>query len=555
MDDPQEQSADRPKQAQVWDIPGTSTEFGQRVRVDRWNQQAWPPLTFGVPEGWSDVPADQFAFLPAERRIPPDAPVLQDTRIVAALQRPSDRGQSWHVQLRLFGGQTLGRFVLDDPVRWSQGRRVLGELTGEPKLLRICGCPGVRLTYSCHLDGEEFIFAEAWWSHPRTAYYFVASAPAADAPAWLRDFDAMLENVQEQGGYPSAVPSAAAPPAQQQDVSPGPAQPPGAVSDQVVRYRCNVQTYLLFTLENVTSGQRRLVVLGSPSVVAWSMVGIAAMAMHGRAKARSLQGREVSVPASGEVVLTGDGLGLHVMTGSQAGGVQLRAGGLSWVDLQIPYRLVRRWGREAHGVWLEVVGRGPIWLQTSADQEIAGWIADLSRGRTWQPPTPMDLPHPPAIGGWCQQDPRFTFAFPQGWDYFPRDAFADFARSFTPDLLRCGVGLDAGRWEVQVLVIDCGPASAHLAQTDPESLAALLVEGLSPPGVLSMVRLDGDPAVLARAAKPTAEGVFDRTYGAVVHDGGLFALWYGTVGGTPQDGSHERWLPDFHSMLATWHWY
>jgi hypothetical protein len=96
------------------DIPGTSTEFGQRVRVDRWNQQAWPPLTFGVPEGWSDVPADQFAFLPAERRIPPDAPVLQDTRIVAALQRPSDRGQSWHVQLRLFGGQTLGRFVLDD---------------------------------------------------------------------------------------------------------------------------------------------------------------------------------------------------------------------------------------------------------------------------------------------------------------------------------------------------------------------------------------------------------------------------------------------------------
>lgn len=50
------------------------------------------------------------------------------------------------------------------------------------------------------------------------------------------------------------------------------------VSDQVVRYRCSVQTYLPFTLENVPSGQRRLVVLGSPSVVAWAMVGIAAMA-------------------------------------------------------------------------------------------------------------------------------------------------------------------------------------------------------------------------------------------------------------------------------------
>jgi hypothetical protein len=555
MDDSQEQSADRPKPAQVWDIPDASTEFSRRVRVDRWNQQAWPPLTFGVPEGWSDVLADQFALLPAERRIPPDAPVLQDTTIVAALQRPSDRGQPWHVQLRLFARQAMGSYVLDDPVRWSQGRSLLGELTGKPRLLRICGCPGVLLTYSCHLDGEDLIFAEAWWSHPSAAYYFVASAPTADADAWLRDFDTMLEDMQEQGGYPSAIPPAATPPAQQQDASLGPAQPPGAVPEQVVRYRCNVQTYLPFTLENVTSGQRRLVVLGSPSVVAWSMVGVAAMAMHGRAKARRLQGREVSIPASGEVTLTGDGLGLHVMTGSQAGGVQLRAGGSSWVDLQIPYRLVRRWGQEAHGIWLEIVGRGPIWLQTSADQELAGWIAHLSQGRTWQPPTPIDLPRPPAIGGWCQQDPRFTFAFPQGWDYFPRDALADFARSFTPDLLRCGVGLNAGEWEVQALVIDCGPASAHLSQTDPESLAALLIEGLSPPGVVSLVRLDGDPAVLARAAKPTAEGVFDRTYGAVVHDGALFALWYGTVGGTRGDGSHERWLPDFHSMLATWHWY
>jgi len=556
MDEPQAQSADRPNPAQVWDIPDTSVELGQRVRVDRWNQQAWPPLTFGVPEGWSDVPVDQFAWLPVERRIPPQAPVLEWTTIVAAVQRPSDRGQPWHVQLRLFGRPAMGNYVLEDPVRWSQGRSQVGELNGEPRLLRICGCPGVRLTYSCRLDGEDLIFAEAWWSHPRTAYYFVASAPAADAQAWLRDFDAMLENTQEQGGYPYAVPSAAAPPQQQQPASPGPAQRPSAVSDQVVRYRSNVQTYLPFTLENVTSGQRRLVVLGSPSVLAWSMVGIAAMAMHGRAKARSLEGREVSVPASGEVVLTGDGLSLRVMTGSQVGGVQLRAGGSSWVDLQIPYRLVRRWGREAHGVWLEVVGRGPIWLQTSADQDLAGWIAHLSQGRTWQPPIPMDLPGPSsAIGGWCQQDPRFTFGFPQGWDYFPRDAFADFARSFTPDLLRCGVGLDAGRWEVQVLVIDCGPASAHLPHADPESLSALLIEGLNPPGVISLVTLDGDPAVLARAAKPTAEGVFDRTYGAVVHDGVLFALWYGAVGGTLGDGSHERWLPHFHSMLATWHWY
>jgi len=371
MDEPQAQSVDRPNPAQAWDIPDTSVELGHRVRVDRWNQQAWPPLTFGVPEGWSDVPVDQFAWLPVERTIPPQAPVLERTTIVAAVQRRSDHGQPWHVQLRLFGRPAMGNYVLEDPVRWSQGRSQVGELNGEPRLLRICGCPGVRLTYSCRLDGEDLIFAEAWWSHPRTAYYFVASAPAADAQAWLRDFDAMLENTQEQGGYPYAVPSAAAPP-QQQAASPGPAQRPSAVSDQVVRYRSNVQTYLPFTLENVTSGQRRLVVLGSPSTVAWSMVGIAAMAMHGRAKARSLEGREVSVPASGEVVLTGDGLSLRVMTGSQVGGVQLRTGGSSWVDLQIRTRRALRrrgagrdgaaaWGqpiRHSVGSLAEVRGRG-----------------------------------------------------------------------------------------------------------------------------------------------------------------------------------------------------
>jgi hypothetical protein len=128
-DDPQEQSADRPKQAQVWDIPDTSAEFGQQVRVDRWNQQTWPPLTFGVPEGWSDVPADQFAFLPAERRIPPGCACAaghQDRRGDPASVRP---GQPWHVHPRLFARQALGSFVLDDPVRWSKGRSPLGELT------------------------------------------------------------------------------------------------------------------------------------------------------------------------------------------------------------------------------------------------------------------------------------------------------------------------------------------------------------------------------------------------------------------------------------------
>jgi hypothetical protein len=549
-------AADEPDAAPVWDIPDTSKDVAARVGVDRWNQQAWPPLTFGVPEGWSDVPVELFGWLPVERRIAPQAPVRQ-TRIVAAVQHPSEGGQPWQVQLRQFPDQGIVNFVLQDPVRWAQGRSLIGELSGEPESLRICGCAGVLLTYSCQLDGEAFVFAEAWWSHPRTAYYFLASAPAAEAPGWRRDFEAMLENMQELGGYPNAIPSATTPAATQAPpASAAPLPQPNAVAGHVVRYRCGVVTQLPVTLQNVTSQQRRIFVLGSPATVAWAMLGVAAMGMYGRAKASGLEGREVSVPASGEVVLTGDGIGLHVTAGSQAGGVQLRGDSATRsVDLEIPYRLVRRWGREPQGVWVEVVGRAAIWLHTAADQTLADWIAHLSHEKTWQPPLPLELPAPSAIGGWCQQDPRFTFAFPPGWNYFPPAAFADYAGSFAPDVLRCGVGIDAGQWEVQVLVIDCGPAPANLTHPDPDSLAAALIEGLNPPGATWSVTLDGEPAVLARVAKPTTEGIFDRTYGAIVHHGVLFALWYGTVGGTIGDGSHERWLPDFHSMLASWHWY
>lgn len=545
MDEPQDRPAAPQNPAGAPDIPDVSAELADRVRVDRWNQQAWPPLTFGVPEGWSDVPADQFAWLPVERRIPPDAPLRGGTTIVAAIERSAERGQSWQVQLRRLEWHAVAAYVMDDPLRWSRARALVGEPRGEPTSLRICGCAGVRLTYSCLLDGEQLVFAEAWWSHPSSAHYFVASAPAADAQALERDFSAMLANMQERGGYPNAIPSAQSP-----------QQAPIAVRTPVMRYRCPVETQLPYTMHNVTSHQRRLMVLGSPSMVAWSMVGIAAMSMYGRTKAGSLEGREVAVPAYGEIVLTDDSLALHVVARPSAGRVALRLEpGTDGVDLDIPYRLVRGWGRDAHGVWFDVVGRGVIRLQTSAVEELNSWLRHLSHGRTWQPPTPMELRAPATIGGWCQQDARFTFAYPQGWGPVNQAALADYSLAFAPDRLTCGVGTDAGRWEAQVLVIDCGPAAAHLSHPGIESLAALLIEGLHPPGPISLVMLDGAPAVLGRAAHPTPEGIFDRTYGFVVHHGVLYAFWYGTVGGALGDGSHERWLPAFHSLLATWHWY
>ncbi|MDQ6874917.1 MAG: hypothetical protein M3042_07645 [Actinomycetota bacterium] len=558
MDEPQERPAAPQSPAKIADLPDAGARPADRVRIDRWNQQAWPPLTFGVPEGWSDVPADQFAWLPVERRIPPDAPLRGGTTIVAAVQRPADHGQSWQVQLRRLEWHAVANYVMEDPVRWSRARALVGEPLGQPTSLRICGCAGVVLTYSCRLDGEDLVFAEAWWSHPSAAHYFVASAPAADAHAWERDFTAMLANMQERGGYPNAIPSAPSPPAPERQHSEGswPQQEPIAVRAPVMRYRCHVETQLPYILHNVTSSQRRLMVLGSPSTVAWSMVGIAAMSMYGRAKAGSLEGREVSVPAYGQIVLTNDSLALHVVARPSAGRVTVRVDpGSDAVDLEIPYRMVRGWGRDGHGVWFDVVGRGVIRVQTAAVDELTGWLRHLTHGRTWQAPIPTELRAPPAIGGWCQQDARFTFAYPPGWGTVDQRALADYSMSFAPDRLTCGVGTEAGRWEGQVLVIDCGPAAAHISHPGVESLAALLIEGLYPPGPTSLVMLDGAPAVLGRAAHPTPEGIFDRTYGFVVHGGVLYALWYGTVGGALGDGSHEHWLPAFHSLLATWHWY
>lgn len=536
----------------TWDIPDVSAELAQRVRVERWNEQAWPPLTFGVPEGWSDVPAEEFAWLAAERRIPPDAPILRESSILAAVRRRSDHGLS-EVQLRRFDRQALAGYVLDDPVRWTQGRRQIGEPRGEPTSLRICGCAGVRLDYSCVLDGEDYVFAEAWWAHPSTAHYFVASAPAAAADAVQRDFGAMLENMQEQGGYPFATPAAPA----ATESAQGPAAPaqPVPVRSFAIRYRCPVQTQLPYVLQNVTSQQHRFLMFGSPSFVAWSMVGIAAMSMYGKAKAAGMEGRVVSVPAPGEIVLTDDSLALHVVARPSAGRVRLRSDpGTHTVDLEIPYRLVRQWGRDGQGIWLDIVGRGVVRLQAGAADELAGWLGHLSHGHTWQPPVAMSLQAPSAIGGWCQQDARLTFAYPQGWGIVDPGVLADYSRSFAPDRLICGVGLDAGQHEAQVLVIDGGLASAQQSRRDSEVLAALLIEAVNPHGEISLITLDGEPAVLGRAVNPTPEGNFDRTYVFVAHAGELYAFWYAVSGGQVGDGSHERWLPAFHAMLATWHW-
>jgi hypothetical protein len=326
----------------------------------------------------------------------------------------------------------------------------------------------------------------------------------------------------------------------------------------LARYRCAVDMQVPVTLENVTSGQRSMFFLGSSNTIAWSMLAIAAMALHGQAQAHRLEGKTVQVPASGEATLADDRVVLRLVIAPTAAGVQLRAdANARSVNLEFPYRVIRRFGQDGDKVYLDIAGRGPLWLHPRDRGEFHQWLAHLSYNKMWEPPTPIVIQAESPVLGWCQQDPTFTFGLPERWGSPPPRALADYGREMLPSLLRAGVGLDAGEWEGQMFVIDNGSLQAAGRQANAESLAAMMAEvtAISPFGPIQQTTIGGDEAVLLRGTSQTPTGVFDRCYCFFGHGDTLYALMYGVVGGQLGDGSYERWLPHFHTMIATWHWY
>jgi hypothetical protein len=93
--------------------------------------------------------------------------------------------------------------------------------------------------------------------------------------------------------------------------------------------------------------------------------------------------------------------------------------------------------------------------------------------------------------------------------------------------------------------------------TDLDAMAAAWAAAtkIHPIGPIRTITLDGQPATLMRGSSLTAIGIEDRTYVQVTRNGLQFIIWFSVVGGAFGDGSHERWLPHFRTMLATWHWY
>jgi hypothetical protein len=319
-----------------------------------------------------------------------------------------------------------------------------------------------------------------------------------------------------------------------------------------------VETQVPVKLENVTSEQRSMFFLASPNTIAWSMLAVAGMALHGQARANRLEGKTLTVPAGGDATLTDDRVVLRLMIPAKVSGISLRGDASSRsVNLEIPYRAIVGWGRERNSVRIDLVGRGPMWLQPRDKGEFQQWLAHLSYNKTWQPPTPVQIQAQVPIVSWCQQDPHFTFGLPERWGSAPPHLLADYARGFLPSVVRAAVGIDAGRWEIQVFVIDDGSLQARGRPASTESLDAMLSEAtnISPIGPVQLAMLGGEPLLLLRGTSWTPEGLVDRCYGSIAHRDTHYMLWYNIVDARVGDGSYEAWLPHFHTMIATWHWY
>ncbi len=98
--------------------------------VKTWNAAAAPELMFGVPDGWSEVPAQSLTWFAAEsENTPADAPIIQDTRIRAAFEHPGWGGIPWVVQLRKAAG-AVANYVMQYPGNWADARARWCEFQG-----------------------------------------------------------------------------------------------------------------------------------------------------------------------------------------------------------------------------------------------------------------------------------------------------------------------------------------------------------------------------------------------------------------------------------------
>jgi hypothetical protein len=333
---------------------------------------------------------------------------------------------------------------------------------------------------------------------------------------------------------------------------------PAPIQQLTEYYRCSVQGQIQIELSNVRMQPRSLLVVGAPGEIGAAGIGIAMASLIGRVRRQRLEGQTRFVPASGDVALMNDRIRLRLaMTGGVRGVTLTNDPVDRTIDIQIPYALIKRWGNESAGVYLDVAGEGVIWLRPNDHGEFGQWLAHLSHGQTWIPPLHLAFLPEVETAGWCQQDQRFTFALPAGWTG-PSDmrAFAEFSRQVHPLAIRAVVGDGNTEIEIQFIVFELVGGEPAPTDFDPEEMAAGFVAalGISPVGPLHIIDLGGTPATFVRSTAWTPEGPQERTWVSVIHNGIAFIMWYQVVGAQFGDGNHDRFMPELRTILATWRW-
>lgn len=501
--------------------------------ITAWYRPPGSDLIFGSPGDWTEAPGNPSWFPIEVANVDRSAPIVTSTRILASIQRATDGAAPWSIQLRRHTA-ALAPVVIQSPGNWALAKSRWAEFIAPPIDRTVADGSAVVLRYAYDQGDAPYVLYETWLTYDGGGFHFLATGPATTEELVWPEWEAILKSSRA-------------------DVSMS-AQPTAATAQPTMRYRCGVTLQVPVTLGNVANQQRSIFMFGTPSTAAWAAFAAVAMRLYGDAKARGLEGKTITVAAQGEAILMDDRVEIRAVIDQRSGGLTLRNDAAQrTVDLEIPFRIVRSCGADQRGVWLDVVGRGAVWLQPKDKGEFGQWLAHLSYDRTWRPPQTL-TPAPGPVAGWCQQDPRYTFGMPAGWGAPPAAALADYARLFQPSIIRCAVGLDAGQWEAQVFVIEDGPWDGPV---DGDSLAASILSAtnINPAGSAQAINLGGDTAALVRGTSWSSAGQEERCYGAVVHGGTRFMLWYATVGGAIGDGAYERYLADFHTMLATWHWY
>jgi hypothetical protein len=314
---------------------------------------------------------------------------------------------------------------------------------------------------------------------------------------------------------------------------------PGAV-----RFACRADVDA-YCPADVSVRQSGLFVVGPPTVVAAAVVGRMIGLQNARKKARRLAKAQWRKMGHSDVSLSSDRMTVA----------------LQGQRYEVPYATVTGWSTGRRGLEVHRVKWAPLRIRARDQASLESWFSELSGGRTWQPPIAETVQVERQITGWNQQSPSFTFGCPAGWEYAdPSWMAAVSAESGGAGRAVAAMrnGLDpAIAWTVLVLEIpatdELNPALVEQAADD---VAAQLASAMHAEvvGRTKVVSVGGERGIVMRTCRSVFDSI-DVEHIWLSHGNRFYDISYVSCPAIAGDGLYDRFLPDFHTMIASWQWY